>query len=49
MLLKDFFGIGAHVAVELAFGCDLIDAVDVVVDLVGHELFDDLDASDLCE
>lgn len=40
-------GEGLHVLVQLALHSDLVDAVDMVVNLVGEEVLDDADPPDL--
>ena len=48
-LLEHLDGVGGHIAMQLALCCYLVYAIDVVVNLVVHQLLDDLDSSDLRE
>lgn len=47
IFFKHILGICTHVAMELAFRSDLINAIDVIVHLVRHQLLNDLNTSDL--
>ena len=44
---EHILGVCTHIAVELAFGSNLVNAVDVVVHLVRQQLLNDLNTSHL--